>query len=322
MKNFLFLTGIVFFLFSCGPQRSQTLEKSEYQPQKKQIEATIRYLSSDTLKGRDTGSEGIEKAAQYIESQFRDAGLQPYFKTYRDSFEYKGLIGYNIVAYKEGTDKTLKNEVIILGAHYDHIGIIQPQKGDSIANGANDDASGTAVVLELAKTLATKDTKRSLLFVLFSAEEKGLIGSRHLAKRLKKAPFSPVLMLNFEMLGVPMQTTDYDAYVTGYKKSNLASIFNNFAERKVLGYWKDEDRYQVFKRSDNYAFYTELKIPAHTLSSFNFVNFDQYHQVGDEIHRIDFDFMEQFIRATIPGIEGLANEGEPIVQLNKNSNPH
>src|SRR5699024_3378865 len=161
-----------------------------------------------------------------------------------------GIIGYIIVAYKEGTDKTLKNEVIILGAHYDHIGIIQPRKGDSIANGANDDASGTAVVLELAKTLAIKDTKRSLLFVLFSAEEKGLIGSRHLAKRLKKAPFSPVLMLNFEMLGVPMQTTDYDAYVTGYKKSNLASIFNNFAERKVLGYWKDEDRYQVFKRSD------------------------------------------------------------------------
>lgn len=276
----------------------------------------MRYLAADELKGRDLGSEGIEKAAQYIETQFRDAHLEPYFKTYRDSFDFRDQIGYNLVAYKEGSDEKLKNEVIILGAHYDHIGVIPSVKGDSIANGANDDASGTAAVLELAKTFAAKDTKRSILFVLFSAEEKGLVGSQHLAKRLANAPLSPYFMLNYEMIGVPMDTPDHTAYLTGFKVSNLALAFNNAAGEKVLGYWQDEDQYQVFKRSDNYAFYQLLDIPAHTLSSFDFANFDQYHKVGDEIHLIDFDFMEQLIQATVPGVEGLANKEKQEVQFN------
>lgn len=309
----IFSLLLSFSLMSCG---LQSKGKHTYEPQASSIEKSMRYLSSDELEGRETGSQGIEKAAVFIENIFREANLKPYYKTYRDSFDYKDKVGYNLIAFKEGSDEKLKNEVIILGAHYDHIGIITPEAGDSIANGANDDASGTTAVLELAKTFAQIETKRSILFTLFSAEEKGLVGSKHLAERLEKEGVHPYVMLNFEMIAVPMKNTAYLAYLTGYQVSNFADVFNSFSSEDVLGYWEDENKYQVFKRSDNYAFYKALDIPAHTLSSFNFENFDHYHKVGDEMDLVDVDFMERLIRATVPGIQGLANTETQNIQLN------
>lgn len=316
MKRFILLF-FIFFLISCGSKHSNII-KNNYNPDKKQLKSTVEYLAADELEGRAFGSEGIEKAAQYLEKELHKAGLKPYFKTYRDSFEYKGQTGYNIVAFKEGSDKSLKDDLIILGAHYDHIGIITPKAGDSIANGANDDASGTAAVLELAKTFAHKNTKRSILFTFFSAEEKGLIGSQHLAQKLKEKDIHPYFMLNYEMIGVPLQNKTYKAYLTGFKTSNLAEEFNRHSKKNILGYWPDENKYQVFRRSDNYAFYRALNIPAHTISSFDFVNFNQYHQVGDDIDLIDFDFMHALITATIPGVEELANSPDNTVSLKFN----
>lgn len=317
MKRFTLLFIIIFLLVSCGPKHSNII-KNNYSPDKKQLQKTVKYLASDELKGREFGSEGIEKAAQYLEKELQKSALKPYFKTYRDSFEYKGKIGYNIVAFKEGSDKDLKDEIIILGAHYDHIGIIAPKNGDSIANGANDDASGTAAVLELAKTFAHKNTKRSILFTFFSAEEKGLVGSQHSAQKLKAENTRPYFMLNYEMIGTPLHNKDYKAYLTGFKTSNLAEELNHNSKDNILGFWPDEDKYQVFRRSDNYAFYRILSIPAHTISSFDFINFNQYHQVGDDIDLIDFDFMYTLINATVPGIEALANSPNNTVSLKFN----
>ena len=119
----------------------------------------------------------------------------------------------------------MKDEYILIGAHYDHIGIIDPENGDNIANGANDNASGTISVLELARYFGThKTNKRSLIFALFSAEEKGLLGSKHLAKKLKEEDLNLYTMLNFEMTGVPMNQKDYTVYITGYEMSNLAEV--------------------------------------------------------------------------------------------------
>ena len=96
-------------------------------------------------------------------------------------------IAYNIVGFIEGRDEQLKNEFIVIGAHYDHIGIRSAVNGDTIANGANDNAAGTTAVLELARYFGkARSNKRSLVFALFSAEEKGLLGSKHLAKKLKE----------------------------------------------------------------------------------------------------------------------------------------
>lgn len=116
----------------------------------------VNYLASNDLKGRDSGSEGIEMAAKYIENYFKSYRLKPYFENYRDTLSNFKKPSYNIVGVVEGSDPELKDEFILIGAHYDHIGTIEPENGDYIANGANDNASGTSTVLEMARYFGTQ----------------------------------------------------------------------------------------------------------------------------------------------------------------------
>lgn len=285
--------------------------------QQKSLEKTLNYLASDQLKGRKIGSEGIEKAAQFIEHSLKKSGLKPYYQTYRDSFDFKNKVGYNIVAYKEGDNPNLKNQIVLIGAHYDHIGILPPIKGDSIANGANDDASGTAAILEIAKYFAKRKTKRSMLFVLFSGEEVGLVGSSHLAKRLKNENVSLYTMLEYEMIGVPLKNKDYSAYITGYKLTNLAKKFNQYTGKNVLGYLPTAQMYQLFKRSDNYPFYRQFRVPAQAISTFDFTNFNYYHKVGDEVNLVNFKAMKNLIEESLPGIEGIVNSENHEIKMLK-----
>ncbi|WP_093113512.1 M28 family peptidase [Salinimicrobium catena] len=281
------------------------------------VAQTLKYLSSDELQGRKTGSEGIEKAAVYIENIFEDAGIKPFFETYRNSFEENGVTGYNIVGLKEGTDPLLKDEVIIVGAHYDHVGKIDPVGGDELANGANDNASGTTAVLELAKYFSRIDTKRSILFTLFSAEELGLVGSDKLASTLKDEELQPYVMFNIEMIGVPMTDKDYLVYLTGFDRSNMAEIFNDYSEYPVVGYLPKAAEFQLFKRSDNYPFFEQFNIPAHTVSSFDFSNYDYYHHVNDEFEELDVEHMDRMIEALVPGLREMANSEENHIKLNQ-----
>jgi Zn-dependent M28 family amino/carboxypeptidase len=276
----------------------------------------MEYLSSDELRGRETGTEGIEKAAQHIENSFRTARIKPYYTTYRDSFEVRGRIGYNIIGYIEGVDPSLKNEFVVVGAHYDHIGLGKVVNGDSIANGANDNAAGTVAVMELAKHFAAeRSNKRSMLFILFSAEEMGLSGAKHIAARLKNEEVDIYTMIGFEMIGVPMQGRDYMAYLTGYEISNMAEKFNAYAGEKVLGFLPQAKEFNLFQRSDNYPFYQEFKIPAQTISTFDFTNYDFYHHVSDEMEHMDIPHMTQLIESIIPGLRGIANSPEREIKM-------
>lgn len=317
MKKIVLLLAFVSFACSSPKEKIQdAVTGDKYQVSQNHIEETVAYLASDALKGRKLGTEGIEKAAVYLEKNLRENGLKPYYETFRDSFPYEDQTGYNIVAYKEGSDPELKNQLVVLGAHYDHIGIVNPVSGDSIANGANDDASGVAAILELAKYFAHRDTKRSMLFCFFSGEEEGLIGSSHLAKRLNQENKNLYAMLNYEMIGVPLVNKDYTAYLSGYELSNFADKFNQCAGKEVLGFLPMAKNYQLFKRSDNYAFYEEMKIPAQTLSTFDFTNFDFYHKPGDETELMDFGHMEELIKETIPGIEQMAETSSKEIKMN------
>jgi len=107
----------------------------------------MNFLASDELQGRDSGSPGIEKAAVFIEKKFKASSLKPYFNSYRDTLSNYEKPAYNIISVLEGTDAQLKNEFIVIGAHYDHIGTKSPINGDAIANGANDNAAGTTTFL-------------------------------------------------------------------------------------------------------------------------------------------------------------------------------
>ncbi|HET7361895.1 MAG TPA: M28 family peptidase [Salinimicrobium sp.] len=303
-----------------GPTVSEVETKNSPGPEEitiseDEVAHTLKYLSSDELKGRMTGTEGIEKAAEYIENVFRKNNIQPYFETYRDSFKIEGITGYNIVGFKEGTDPGLKDQFIIIGAHYDHIGVRELVNGDSIANGANDNASGTTAVLELAKYLSDIKTKRSILFTLYSAEEMGLVGSSLLARRLKEKGIKPYVMFNIEMVGVPMVGKDYAAYLTGYNLSNLAEKFNAYSGEKVLGFLPRAKKLQLFRRSDNYPFYEQFHIPAQTISTFDFTNFEYYHHVDDEFSEMNVAHLTGLIEEIIPGIVKMANTPTMEIKL-------
>ncbi|MDO5972160.1 M20/M25/M40 family metallo-hydrolase [Flavivirga aquimarina] len=335
MKKLLSIIITITFL-SCGSQKSVTevktsktsnvtdTEKKESLSKNKPILAlkenvisSLEYLASDTLEGRNTGSAGIEKAAVFIENFFKENNVQPYFKTYRDSFNLKNIVGYNIVGYIEGQDPKLKDEFVVLGAHYDHIGTAEPVNGDAIANGANDDASGTVAVLEWATYFSkSKSNKRSILFTLYAAEEMGLKGSEHLAKRLKKEGLNLYTMINFEMIGVPRAENETIAYLTGYKKSNMAEKLNSYAEEDIVGFLPQAKAYNLFMRSDNYPFYNAFKVPAQAISTFDFTNFDYYHHVDDEADKMDFEHMTSFINKMIPALEGMINAETKEIKLN------
>lgn len=280
------------------------------------VGAIMNYLASDELKGRDSGSEGIELAAQYIEKHFKANNVQPYYKTFRDTLTNYKKPSYNIVGWIEGNDDELKDEFIVIGAHYDHIGTIKPVNGDYIANGANDNASGTTAVMEFARYFGNnKSNKRSLIFALFSAEEKGLLGSKHMARNMKEDELNLYVMLNFEMIGVSLRSKKYSLYVTGYEKSNLAEVSNKYAEENLIGYLPTAKQYGLFQRSDNYDFYKEFGVPSHTYCTFDFTNFEFYHKPDDEVAEMDLEHMADIINKMLPVVEGIANAPSKEIKI-------
>ncbi|BAO74842.1 M28 family metallopeptidase [Winogradskyella sp. PG-2] len=290
------------------------------------IKRSMEYLASDELQGRATGSEGIEKAAVFIESYFKANNIKQYFDSYRDDFEFKNsrsatpdavIKGFNIIGLIEGNDPKLKNEFIILGGHYDHIGLGKEVNGDKIANGANDDASGTIAAMEFGKYFAkSKTNKRSILITLYSAEEMGLKGSGHLAERLSKEGINAYTMINFEMIGVPRAEDKSMAYMSGYERSNFAETLNKYGGEEVVGFFPKAKEFNLFMRSDNFPFFKELNIPAHAISTFDFTNFDYYHHVDDEADKMDYEHMVSFMNKMIPALEGMMNAPTKEVVLN------
>ena len=286
-------------------------------PNARQMDSVVSFLASDDLKGRDTGSEGIEKATAYLEKQLETYGVRPFFETYRDRLSNTGTEAFNVVGLLEGSDPALRDEYILIGAHFDHIGIVPPKDGDEIANGANDNASGTATVLELARYFGgQKRPARSLIFAFFNAEEKGLLGSKHLAETLKGMGVDLYAMLNFEMTGVPMKDRGYLLYLTGYDKSNLAAVSNAYGGAGLVGLLPKAQEFNLFQRSDNYAFWEVYGVPSHTFSSFDFENYNFYHQPGDEASLMDYGHLEEVVRRMIPVIRGIANGPKDEIKPN------
>lgn len=280
------------------------------------VEGIMAQLTSDEMSGRASGEEGIEKAAAFIAGFFEENGIAPYYPEYRDTLDNVNMVTTNIVGWLEGNDPELKKEFIVLGAHYDHIGLIKPEGGDSIANGANDNASGTTAVMEIARAMAEdRSNKRSVIFALFAAEEIGLKGSYHMASVLKEKGVPVVSMVNFEMIGVPLDR-DYLAYITGYEMSSMAAQMNAIAGEDLIGFLPQAKKFRLFRRSDNYPFYKTLGIPAQTVSTFDFTNFGFYHHVDDELEKMDMGHMADFINKMVPVVKGLVN-GESVPVLHE-----
>ncbi len=301
MKVYSFLVGVL--LVGCSTLKTPSI--NSLSANKANITTTLNYLASDDLLGRDTGSEGNRQAADFLSEKLSEYSISPFFTSYNDTL-VNVKDSWNVVGVIPGKDIELKDEVVVLGAHFDHIGIQKAIDGDSIANGANDNAAGSAIMLELARNLQLVDNKRTVLIAFFTGEEKGLWGSKHLAKRLKDSNVNIVAMLNFEMLGLAMNR-NYMTYLTGYDESNLAEKINELADEPLVGKLAKAEEYQLFKRSDNYPFYLAFKVPCQSFSSFDFENYEYYHHVKDEARFMDLDFMTSFTDKLIPVVSKLVN---------------
>jgi len=305
---------------------AQTNSSENYNVKPEDIKESMDYLASDELRGRATGTEGIAKAAAFIEAYLKANEISPYFETYKDHFNITlkqsdgdtlSINGFNVVGYIEGTDPQLKDEFVVLGGHYDHIGVRKNSiAGDSIANGANDDASGTIAAMEFGKFFSkTKSNKRSVLITLFAAEEMGLKGSAHLAERLKSKGINLHSMINFEMIGVPRDSTKTMAYISGFKKSNMAQVLNEGNNEEIIGFFEKAAQFNLFMRSDNYPFFKAFNVPAHAISTFDFTNFEYYHHVDDEADQMDYNHMAAFINKMLPALERLVNAEPGKIKL-------
>ncbi|WP_264525398.1 M20/M25/M40 family metallo-hydrolase [Flavobacterium sp. N502536] len=308
-KRYFLLLPFVFLACKSNPSVATTTPATDSKPievtykvKESEVSDFLKKLSSDEMEGRETGTKGIEKAAVFLEDFFKQNKVKPYFVSYRDTLTNFKTPAYNIVGVIEGTDPVLKKEFVVLSAHYDHIGLEKKQQPDVVFNGANDDASGVTAVAELAKYFSeTKSNKRSILFVFFAGEEKGLLGSKSLVQKLKKQNFNLYTQLNIEMIGVPMKR-DYLAYVTGFDKSNMAQKINEYTGKKTIGFLPKEAEYKLFYRSDNFSFYEAFKKPCQSISTFDFENFDFYHHVSDEFKVMDIPHMTSFIQEFLPAV--------------------
>ena len=201
----------------------------------------------------------------------------------------------NVVAVVPG--KSLKNEYVVFSGHYDHLGIGKANAaGDSIFNGANDDAAGTTAVIALAKYFKEKaDNERTLVFVAFTAEEIGGFGSQYFSKSID--PDKVVAMFNIEMIGTDSKWGKNSGYITGYEKSDFGDILQKNLDGTAFKFYPDPyTKQNLFYRSDN-ATLAALGVPAHTISTSKMDDEPYYHTSEDEIETLDMNNMVEIIKA-------------------------
>jgi Zn-dependent M28 family amino/carboxypeptidase len=288
----------------------------------------IAFLASDALRGRDTPSPGLEAAAEYIVDHYRRLGLAPagenggYFQWYPLRLRRADGAGQeappqnpnpvmapNVVAVLRGSDPVLRGEYVVLSAHMDHVGVGEPVNGDSIYNGADDDASGTAALLEVAEALAALPTapRRSIIFLHVSGEEKGLLGSRWFSDH-PTIPLAQIIAnVNVDMIG---RNSPDSVVVIGKDYSTLGQVVNAVREeRPEIGLVASDDIWpeeRFFFRSDHYNF-ARKEIPS--IFFFSGVHED-YHRPSDHVEKINAEKAARVSRYILHTVVDVANAAE------------
>lgn len=240
-------------------------------------------------------------------------------KSFRVNFAqgYEKLPLSNVVGVLPG--KTKPNEYIVFSGHYDHLGIVAPVGQDSIANGADDDASGVTAVISLAKAYAKQgDNARTLIFVAFTAEESGGFGSQYFSKQLN--PDSVVAMVNIEMIGKDSRFGPNTVYITGFERSDLGTLMQKRVEGTGFAFHPDPYPEQnLFYRSDN-ATLAAQGVPAHSFSTVQIDKDEYYHTVKDELGTLDLKNIISTIKAIALGARGLVSGEDTPTRIPKLQN--
>jgi hypothetical protein len=219
----------------------------------------------------------------------------------------------NVIGLLRGSDPVLKDTFVLVTAHYDHLGTRPDLAGDNIFNGANDDGSGTVSVIELASALASlkQRPKRSIVFMTFFGEEKGLLGSRYYARHPAFPIDKTVADINLEQVGRTDSSEGpqiANATLTGFDYSDLGAIFKAAGESTGITVYKHEQNSDsFFARSDNQAL-ADQGVPAHTLCV-AYV-YPDYHGVGDHWDKIDYANMAKVDRMIALALMMIANNLE------------
>jgi Zn-dependent M28 family amino/carboxypeptidase len=296
MKKSIFLIGL-FSLAACSPSmRTEPLKLGAAVADSAAIRSDIAYLASDRLEGRLTGSPGNDSAAAYIARRYKYLRLKTPFPGYLQNFvarpaanahmgDTAGLKTQNVVAILEGTDPAYKGKYIVVGAHFDHLGrsaqyAMDPQAGDAIRNGADDNASGTAAVLQLARMLSVSRPKHSVIFVNFSGEEEGLLGSQYFVDNAPVSLDSVVSMFNFDMVG-RLRDDKLFVYGTG-TATELPSLVDS-SNLKILPALSIQGGGDGFGSSDHASFYAKNIPVLHFFTD----NHDDYHRATDDVEKIN-----------------------------------
>ncbi len=298
------------------------------------VRAALYTLAADSMEGRMTASPGGARAARYIAEQMRSIGLTPagdsgFFQRVPVMLGANGVpravesfaardtlpaaqrgIAVNVVGILRGD---LPDSAIVVDAHYDHLGVAghgvcRAVGADSICNGADDDASGTVAVLEIARAMAAGPRpRRTVVFVATTGEEVGLIGTRWYIAHPVVPLANMTANLEIEMIDRPDSLAGGPgrAWLTGHDRSSMGDLFT-VAGLPIVA---DQRICQgFFERSDNIAF-ARAGIPAHTLSTFDL--HADYHHPNDESSLADIPHMTGVIRAAVSAVELLANGPAP-----------
>ncbi len=302
---FIIILGFVFSLsgFTFYFEKQVTVTPED-------LRTWINYLSSDEMRGRSNGSSEMRSAAIWLSGKFKEYGLKPlpaigeYIQNYSYSSRQRTVNERNVLGMIEGTDPQLKDQYIILSAHFDHIGVRKGNDADSIYNGADDNAAGTCTLLGIAKTIKDSGLKpgRTIVFAEFSGEENGARGSRYFVAN------SPILLkniyadLNFEMTGHSEYLGRNNYYMTGCKISNLDNLIGEYNKKSD---WKLIDTIalanNLFYASDNITFSRissadgiTTGIPSGTFATTTLA--DYIHSPRDEGKLFDYDNMANLVR--------------------------
>lgn len=283
-------------------------------------------LASDDMQGRKSGTEGIEKAAKYIENEFKKIGLSTFdgLGSFRQTFNFtprgskEEITSSNIIGVLEGSSK--KEEYVVISAHYDHLGMKKSGSGDLIFNGANDDASGVTGVLTLAEYFKKVGNERSIVFVAFTAEEMGLIGSTYFGKGIDASKF--IAGINLEMIGKTPSSGPNTAWLTGFERSDFGKIVQKNLEGSGYQLFPDPyKKFNLFFRSDN-ASLARLGVPSHTFSTTAIDVDKDYHQVSDHAETLNMTVITQTIQAVAKGtksiIDGIDTPTRVVIKETKN----
>ncbi len=319
-----------------GSSNPQSTDPALPQVRESDVRAELSALADDSMEGRATASPGSLRAARYLAGRFAAFGLvamgdsgylqrvpigraargagQPAILRLLDSTgsrvpsESQRVFGYNVVGVVRGSDPAFKDQAVLVDAHYDHLGIGQPVAGDSIYNGADDDASGVVAVLEIARAMARGPApKRTVIFLATTGEEVGLLGTRWYIKHPVVPLEKMVANMEIEMIGRPDSLAGGagKGWLTGFDRSSMGPSFKAAGLPIVADPRPDQ---QFFQRSDNIAF-AWRGIPAHTLSSYNMHT--DYHEPSDEVSRVDFPHMTGLIQAGVAAVRILADGPAP-----------